>query len=77
MEPTERTAYSFDQIGMERSQKQPTVASAAAHNPEVGGSNPPPATRKSTCFGKCFFQRNKSLTGFVKCLTGVKYGFAM
>ena len=28
---------------------------------------------KSTCICKCFFQRNKSLSGFVKCPTGVKY----
>ena len=28
---------------------------------------------KSTCICKCFFQRNKSLSGFVKCPAGVKY----
>ena len=28
---------------------------------------------KSTCVCKCFFQRNKSLSGFVKCPAGVKY----
>ena len=33
--------------------------------------------KESTCFGKCFFQRNKSLAGFVKFALQVKYGFAM
>ena len=28
---------------------------------------------KSTCESKCFFQRNKSLAGFVKCTSCVKY----
>ena len=49
-EPTERAANNFDQIGPERSQKQPTAASAAAHNPEVAGSSPVSATIKTTDF---------------------------
>ena len=33
--------------------------------------------KKALALSKCFFQRNKSLTGFVKCASRVKYGFAM
>ena len=39
----------------------------------VGSSNLLGSTRKKHA-SACFFQRNKSLAGFVKCLTGVKYG---
>ena len=39
--------------------------------------NPLPATRKKHTFvyqdNVCFFQRNKSLAGFVKCTSCVKY----
>ena len=42
------------------------------------GSSPIDRTRKETAFvyqtKAVSFQRNKSLAGFVKCLTGVKYG---
>ena len=33
----------------------------------------PPSSEKSTCNCKCFFQRNKSLAGFVKRTSCVKY----
>ena len=36
-----------------------------------------PCHEKSTCKCKCFFQRNKSLSGFVKCPAGVKYAFGV
>ena len=36
-----------------------------------------PCHEKSTCICKCFFQRNKSLSGFVKCPAGVKYAFGV
>ena len=44
------------------------------------GSNPSPAAKKKERHAKAclfFFQRNKSLAGFVKYAARVKYGFAM
>ena len=44
----------------------------------VQGSSPWRCTRKkSIAIAMLFFQRNKSLVGFVKCTSCVKYGFAM
>ena len=37
------------------------------------GSIPAGGARKTTCFDRSFFQRNKSLAGFVKLPSAVKY----
>ena len=47
-------------------------------NQGVAGSSPAGGARKKALAkASAFFQRNKSLAGFVKCTSCVKYGFAM
>ncbi len=60
--------------------KEGALAQLGAHDTGsvgVTGSNPVRSTRKKHTFvyqdNVCFFQRNKSLAGFVKCTACVKY----